>query len=187
MPWGKFSMERRGDSSKTTEPVSELSSDWAPRTETHILKKWNLSGAFLLCLNIHPFSELLLSNSYARRGQPSNLMCNPIMRKCHCDFNITQVSLGLTDLRGHTGSCEHWPKLSWFLLRFPQRIPNAGKGHLFRQLLRVPRTLLWEQLWDAALHVITGQHYLIWTLQVTPCRKVQFCLGRAQQLSFSFE
>lgn len=114
------------------------------------------------------------------------LMCNPMRRKCHCDFNVTRVSIDLTDLWGHTGSCErHQPKLSWLLLRFPQRIPNAGKGRLFR-LLRVPRMLLWEQLWDTALHVVMGQHCLIWALQMMPSRNVWFCLGRAQQLSFSW-
>ena len=116
------------------------------------------------------------------------LVCKPMRRKCHCDFNVMRVSIGLTDLRGHAGPCErHQPKLSRLLLRFPQRIPNAGKGHLFRQLPRVPRMLLWEQLWDAALHVVTGQHYLTGALQMMPCRNVRFFLGRAQQLSVSFE
>lgn len=181
-------MEWRGDSSKTIKPVSELSSDWDPRTETHILKKWSLSGAFLLYLNIHPFSELFWATHMPDVASHLILVCKPMRRKCHCDFNVMRVSIGLTDLRGHAGPCErHQPKLSRLLLRFPQRIPNAGKGHLFRQLPRVPRMLLWEQLWDAALHVVTGQHYLTGALQMMPRRNVRFFLGRAQQLSVSFE
>lgn len=116
------------------------------------------------------------------------LVCNPMRRKCQCDFNVTRVSLGLTDLRGHAGSERHQPNInSPAVATFPSEDANTGKGHLFRQLPRVPRMLLWEQLQDAALHVVTGQHYLTWALQMMPRRNVFLSEEGSIAPSFSFE
>ena len=133
-----------------------------------------LAGGFLTTA---PPQKSLLSNSYMPdMANRWTLMCNPLMRNCHCDFSVMRVSLGLTNLRGHTGSREqHQPKFSQLLLYFPHRTPNTCKGHLFKIFLRIPRILLKERLWDAALHILMGQQCLLWVLQM-PFRNVQCSL-----------